>query len=266
MLISMGDLRRTLHEASIQHVNVEDLKPGDRFINPNTGDAFVIRKAHKHSRKKGLWLMIDTRSGSHATFVPDNEANRYKAFIDKGEWFSSPIRNKYVGLQVERQVFVGDDEFEFIGVQLRFATGFSDANNVNDALKPSYGNYPIRHVLGYPTLQVVGFDSQVAQEAAQMLPASLPMWKLVLAAFGNEQDVPLSEEEIRRRIARMTGVPYVPRQAGRNAFSVDKKGSLVALGILQRHGAGKNATFTLANPEKPDWRSEETTPEDYYAT
>jgi hypothetical protein len=123
-------------------------------------------------------------------------------------------------------------------------------------------------IQGYAELNVVGRDEELAALAVPLVSPGLSFEELVIFAFGNEPDKPLSENEIRRRIARLKGRQYKDRGQGNlgfGPFSISAHDSLVKSGLLNRHGRGKDVTYTLRGVDKPDWRTEETTPEDYYA-
>lgn len=273
-MITMGTLRRLLQETtSVTLTQVDRLRPGDVFL---LGDKSLTVVKPGIVKKQNGYLFVKGRSSDESptnTHVMSPEDVRYAAeeVVDTGdikdwlrEFYSTidwALPGTYVSI-VSMHVIEADELYPD-KLTLHYAEG-ARADEINDALAQDWARHRSRRTAqGVTHVQVIGTDPRhrVGERTA---PKEATTADLIMDAIMDGGNEPMTAEEIMRIVKAKQGKPYVPG-AGSAYFAPYGALSLVQKGFLGREGTGPSATFTMNIPDKPNWRPEEMTGEDYYA-
>lgn len=266
-------VRRMLVEASAEDVEVIDLRPGDVFVVQQNGTErrFIVQKMYPVSRSPVMWWALD--ADGKREIVDDDSGSLqppefYSEETGKVVKDSSVLWNKR-GTKVDVSLKVNDPTAKNkksanVDIRFLFDSGPS-APKVNAALASTRAEaLHNSFFMGIDVVQRVDTDPRfaVGQHTAPKGTSKNELIFQVLADAGE----PLSKDDILQRVAKLEGKPYVPTSNG-SYFAPSNKKSLVARGIiLPVKGSKGRVLYKLAiSAEKPDWRPEESIPEDYYA-
>lgn len=233
------------------------------------GQTFTFLKAGRPVKQKLLWVIGRSKHHDDGVFpwrstelTDPSDPELLDAVRMNGIQADEIFQG--VEMRVENVVTISDEKKKVI---LQFSWAFGPrAAEVNELLAASDHAKAlarsIGRVQGIEEVEFLGVDQSRVVKPAQV--SGLKIADRIVKAILDAGNEPMDAEEIMRRAQEIGGRPHVPG-SGSMYFSPSGSDSLVAKGLLVRHGRGKSAKFTVKTAEKFDWRPDETIPEDYYA-
>lgn len=247
---------------------VADLRPGDMFRTRPDGPVMTYIRGPKPKKAKVLWIIGVDRHHGEGAWV--RHPTSWSGMLDP----SSQETQEYLRWNFGRvdAVFQGvETAVDNVDVLIdgkkshhhfSWAVG-PRAAEVNAALATtSIPAVPLYATLGVDSVEFVGVDPD--RQVGPALAPGLKIKDLILKAIIDAGNEPMDAEEAMRRAHMLGGRPHVPG-SGSMYFTLSGRDSLVAAGLLTRHGRGKSARFTVTVPEQVDWRPDTSIPEDHYA-
>lgn len=246
-------VRLMLLESQAQFKRVEDLSPGDVFVLPGDERKFSVQRIDKggiKGKSGGVWA----RYQDWVSYLP------YAMNVDDALWSRQAGIHAITSVRA-RVSSLGKKSDKNLLLHFEYDEG-PDADAINSELYTQSNNDTRTIPLGISKVEVVGVDDDFVV-AARTAPKGASKTQLIMHVL-NAADEPLTKDEILKRVAKLEGKPYVPTSNG-SYFSPANEKSVIALGLVNTIKNGRRVTYEPRKAEKPDWRPEETIPEDYYA-